>query len=301
MPRRAGAALVAAGLFGMFAISSSLSPLTASAAAEPDRQAKLRQLTKEAAELAKAYRGEIATLDDTRKAAERADARVKRLKADLVKAERKVAEFAQTTYMSGGIDSVQIFSMQSDLGTASTLAYLTDEKAERLTRVNRLIAEQKKAAKTADQRVDQLRKDIKELQGKQREVEKLLAKFGFQTPDAGTGLTSRMVSIRNLIMQNFPMPFGVGCFRAGDFGEHGKGRACDFMISSGGRMPDASAKARGDALAEWCVANGRKLGIMYIIWQQKYYDIRTGAAPKMMANRGSNTANHYDHVHVSVL
>ncbi|GAA1006061.1 hypothetical protein Aple_041050 [Acrocarpospora pleiomorpha] len=294
MRRWSGSALIAVGLFGMFALPSSVT-------AEPDRQAQLRKLTKDAAALAKAYRGEIASLDDTRKAAERADARVKKLKADLVTAEQKVAQFAQTTYMGGGIDSVQIFSMQSDLSSVSTLAYLNSSKTERLNNVTRLIAEQKKAAKTADQRVEQLKKDIKELQGKQREVEKLLAKFGFQTPDAGTGLTSRMVSIRNLIMQNFPMPFGVGCFRAGDFGEHGKGRACDFMISSGGRMPDASAKARGDALAQWCVANGRRLGIMYIIWQQKYYDIRTGAAPKMMANRGSNTANHYDHVHVSVL
>jgi phage host-nuclease inhibitor protein Gam len=292
--RWSGSALIAVGLFGMFAMPSSVT-------AEPDRQAQLRKLTKEAAALSKAYRGEIASLDDTRKAAERAEARVKKLKADLVTAEQKVAQFAQTTYMGGGIDSVQIFSMQSDLSSVATLAYLNDSKTERLNNVTRLIAEQKKAAKSADQRVDQLKKDIKELQGKQREVEKLLAKFGFQAPDAGTGLTARMVSIRNLIMQNFPMPFGVGCFRAGDFGEHGKGRACDFMISTGGRMPDASAKARGDALAEWCVANGRRLGIMYIIWQQKYYDIRTGAAPKMMANRGSNTANHYDHVHVSVL
>ncbi|GAA0992765.1 hypothetical protein GCM10009555_082360 [Acrocarpospora macrocephala] len=294
MRRWSGSALIAVGLFGMFALPSSVT-------AEPDRQAQLRKLTKDAAALAKAYRGEIASLDDTRKAAERADARVKKLKADLITAEQKVAQFAQTAYMGGGFDSAQIFSMQSDLSSVATLAYLNDSKTERLNNVTRLIAEQKKAAEAADQRVDQLKKDIKELQGKQREVEKLLAKFGFQTPDAGTGLTSRMVSIRNLIMQNFPMPFGVGCFRAGDSGEHGKGRACDFMISTGGRMPDASAKARGDALAQWCVANGRRLGIMYIIWQQKYYDIRTGAAPKMMANRGSNTANHYDHVHVSVL
>ncbi|GAA0382944.1 hypothetical protein Acor_57840 [Acrocarpospora corrugata] len=294
MRRWSGSALVAVGLVGLLAMPSA-------GAAEPDRQAELRRLTKEAAALSKAYRGEIATLDDTRKAAEKADSRVKKLKADLIKAEQKVAQFAQTSYMSGGIDSVQIFSMQADLGSVSTLAYLTDEKTERLNSVTRLIADQKKAAKAADLRVAQLKKDIKELQGKQRQVEKLLAKFGFQTPDAGTGLTARMVSIRNLIMQNFPMPFGVGCFRAGDFGEHGKGRACDFMISTGGRMPDASAKARGDALAKWCVANGQRLGIMYIIWQQKYYDIRTGAAPKMMSNRGSNTANHYDHVHVSVL
>ena len=40
---------------------------------------------------------------------------------------------------------------------------------------------------------------------------------------------------------------------------------------------------------------------MYIIWRQRYYDIRTGAGWRMMADRGGVTANHYDHVHVSVL
>ncbi|WP_214108431.1 hypothetical protein [Acrocarpospora catenulata] len=296
--RRWWGSAVAASVLGVLTVSA-----TASTAhvAEPDRTAQLRKLTQQAADLSKAYRGEIATLDDTRKAAERADARVKRLKTELVVAQRKVAEMAQTAYMGGGMDGVQVFSAKSDLNSVATLAYLSSEKTERLASVGRLVDQSKKAAAAADKRIDQLKKEIKELQSKQREVEKLLAKFGFQTPDAGTGLTSRMVSVRDQIMRNFPMPFGVGCFRSGDPGEHGKGRACDFMMSTGGRMPDATAKARGDALAAWCVANGRRLGIMYIIWQQRYYDIRTGAAPKMMANRGSNTANHYDHVHVSVL
>ena len=40
---------------------------------------------------------------------------------------------------------------------------------------------------------------------------------------------------------------------------------------------------------------------MYIIWQQRYYDIRTGGGWRMMSDRGGATANHYDHVHVSVL
>lgn len=291
--RRALVALVVSGLLLSLCVSPS--------AAEPDRQARLNKLTKQAADLEKAYRGEIATLEDTRKAAQRADARVKKLRRDLGVAQRRVVQFAQTSYMGGGLDTVSIFSMSSDPGNAATLTYLSSEKVERLGNVRRLIDRQKQAAKEADQKVDQLEQDIKELKAKQRDVEKLLAKFGFQTPDAGSGLTARMVSIRNAIMAQFPMPYGVGCFRAGDFGEHGKGRACDFMMSSGGRMAAGADKARGDALLQWCITNGRALGIMYVIWQQKYYDIRTGAPGKMMANRGGATANHYDHVHVSVL
>ncbi|WP_066362930.1 coiled-coil domain-containing protein [Herbidospora mongoliensis] len=291
--RRALACLLASGLLLALCVSPT--------AAEPDQQAKLNKLTKQAADLAKAYRGEIATLDDTRKDAEKAGARVKKLKRDLGAAERRAVQFAQTSYMGGGVDAVSIFSLAADPAQAATLAWLSSEKVERLGNVQRLIDRQKQAAKEAGLKLDQLEKDIKELKAKQKDVEKLLSKFGFQTPDAGNGLTARMVSIRAAIMAQFPMPYGVGCFRAGDFGEHGKGRACDFMMSGGGGSAGGNNKARGDALLQWCITNGRALGIMYVIWQQKYYDIRTGAPGKMMADRGGATANHYDHVHVSVL
>jgi prefoldin subunit 5 len=260
-----------------------------SAQAAPDRQAQLRRLTKQAADLAKAYRGEIVNLEDAKKDAEKATARVRKLKRDLATAEEQV-----------GLDA-QMFTMGPSLGPLSTMLYLSSEKTERLTNINRLITQQKKAAKDADKKIDKLEDDIKELQSKRRQVERLLAKFGFQQPDAGSGLTSRMINVRNAIMQNFPMPFGVGCLRPGDPGEHGKGRACDFMMSGGGRTPDAVAKERGDALAQWCIDHASEYGIMYIIWQQRFYDMRTGAGWRMMSDRGSITANHYDHVHLSVL
>ncbi|GAB1822099.1 coiled-coil domain-containing protein [Herbidospora sp. RD11066] len=291
--RRSLAAVLVSGLL----LGLSVSPT----AAEPDRQAKLNKLTKQAADLAKAYRGEIATLDDTRKDAEKAESKVKKLKRDLTAAQRRAVQFAQTSYMGGGLETVSLFAMSSDPASAATLAYLSTEKVERLGNVKRLIDKQKLAAKEADLKLDQLEKDIKELKSKQKDVEKLLAKFGFQTPGSPDGLTARMVSIRAAIQAQFPMPYGVGCLRPGDFGEHGKGRACDFMMSGGGSSAAGDNKARGDALLQWCLTNGRALGIMYVIWQQKYYDIRTGAPGKMMADRGGATANHYDHVHVSVL
>jgi hypothetical protein len=39
---------------------------------------------------------------------------------------------------------------------------------------------------------------------------------------------------------------------------------------------------------------------MYVIWEQKIWDSRNpGAGWKPMADRGSITQNHYDHVHIS--
>ncbi|MEV0970395.1 coiled-coil domain-containing protein [Microtetraspora glauca] len=287
------------GLAVMF--TALLGALTAPGAqAAPDEQAKLKKLTQDAADLAKAYRGEIVSLDDTMKLAKNASARLTKLKRSQIKAEQRVAMFAQTSYMGGGFDASELMLPQTDLGTYSIMSYLSSEKTQHLNSIKTLIAEQKKAAKDADAKIAKLERHIKELKAKQREVEEKLAKFGFQTPGSASGLTQRLITLRGIVMQSFPMPFGVGCLRVGDPGEHGKGRACDFMMSNG-RMPDPVAKARGDALAQWCIDNADKYGIMYIIWQQRFYDMRTGAGWRMMSDRGGITANHYDHVHVSVL
>ncbi|MEN3534559.1 hypothetical protein AAH991_05550 [Microbispora sp. ZYX-F-249] len=271
------------------------------AEAEPDQQAKLRKLTQEAAALQKEYRGEILSLEDAKRAAQKASGRSKKLQADLRLAQRQVAAFAQSSYMTGGADASQLFSLSADPSSLAMLSYLGTARTERLNSVKDLVAKQKKAALAAAGEIDKLQAHIKQLKSRRGEVERLMAKYGFQTPDAGSGLTQRMVSTRNAIMGQFPMPFGVGCLRPGDPGEHGKGRACDFMMSSGGRMPDAVAKERGDALAQWCIQHASEYGIMYIIWQQRFYDMRTGAGWRMMSDRGGITANHYDHVHVSVL
>lgn len=272
------------------------------ALANPDRQAKLTQLTRQAKQLEKAYRGEIQSLEEAKRAVRRADARAKAVRASLARAQRNLTRYAQTSYMSSGIDPTQMVTFGGgDLGPVTTLSHIATERAEQLNRLNAMAREAKKAEKAADDKVEELKKNIAELQRKRREVERLLARFGFQQPDAGTGLTPRMIAVRNEIMANFPMPYGVGCLRRGDPGEHGVGRACDFMMAPGGRHASGADLARGDAVAEWCIRNGRRVGIMYIIWRQRYYDIRTGSGWRMMADRGSPTANHYDHVHVSVL
>ncbi|MFB9963483.1 coiled-coil domain-containing protein [Sinosporangium siamense] len=293
--------LMAVGLPG----ASALAPALVLERHSPDRQSKIRRLTLEAAALSKAYRGEIRTLDDARDEAKKADRRADRLTRQVAGAERELVHIARTSYMSGGLDAIQLFGLQGEatqaMSNMALVTHLAGERAQRTTHLKTLLKEANAARKTADQKIDKLERDIAKLKTKRRDVERLLAKFGFQEPDAGSGLTARMVTIRNEIMANFPMPYGVGCLRPGDPGEHGKGRACDFMTSPGGRVSTGDDEARGDALAQWCINNGRRLGIMYIIWKQRYYDIRTGGGWDTMSDRGGATANHYDHVHVSVL
>ena len=75
-------------------------------------------------------------------------------------------------------------------------------------------------------------------------------------------------------------------------GEHGEGRAVDAMISD---------SALGDEVAEWLRENHEELGVSEVIWAQQIWTVqRSGDGWRDMEDRGSDTANHYDHVHVTV-
>ncbi len=110
-----------------------------------------------------------------------------------------------------------------------------------------------------------------------------------------------MIQVRDEIDRRFgPFP-AIGCYRPGNDGEHPLGRACDFMLSSGSVMPSGPWVQRGYDLAAWAQANASRLGIMYIIYRQRIWDIRMASSGWVpMQDRGSITANHFDHVHISV-
>jgi len=72
--------------------------------------------------------------------------------------------------------------------------------------------------------------------------------------------------------------------------DHPRGLALDFMTYAD--------TGKGNALVNYLVPNAGHFGVKYIIWQQR---INEGGGWKGMANRGSPTANHMDHPHVSFL
>jgi hypothetical protein len=49
------------------------------------------------------------------------------------------------------------------------------------------------------------------------------------------------------------------------------------------------------------IDNAGRLSLMYVIWKQRIWDTRSGGGWRQMEDRGSVTANHFDHPHVSVL
>ncbi len=70
--------------------------------------------------------------------------------------------------------------------------------------------------------------------------------------------------------------------------DHPRGYATDFMVYTD--------KAKGDAIAADALANWSRYGVKYVIWRQR---INEGDGWSLMEDRGSPTANHMDHVHIS--
>jgi hypothetical protein len=82
--------------------------------------------------------------------------------------------------------------------------------------------------------------------------------------------------------------------RPGLIGVAGRGRVSDHPL---GYALDLMARgAEGDRIAACAVRNREALGISYVIWKQR---IDYGSGWEPMADRGSATENHVDHVHIS--
>jgi hypothetical protein len=106
------------------------------------------------------------------------------------------------------------------------------------------------------------------------------------------GLTRDAIRVHRALCARYPQISAFGGLRPGDSGFHGSGRALDSMISN---------STIGWNIARWVRANASKLGASEVIYYQKIWTVqRSSEGWRPMADRGSRTANHYDHVHVSV-
>lgn len=101
------------------------------------------------------------------------------------------------------------------------------------------------------------------------------------------GLGDNASKVCSAVRSNFGIT-DIGGFRAGA-GDHGSGKAVDVMVSG----------SRGDAVAQWAIDNMSSYNITYVIWKQRIW-LAGASGWRSMEDRGSVTANHYDHVHISV-
>jgi hypothetical protein len=103
-----------------------------------------------------------------------------------------------------------------------------------------------------------------------------------------SGVSPNIVAVHEAVCANFPEITTYGTFR-GD-GEHAEGLAVDIMVSGD----------RGWQVAEFVRAHYSELGVSYIMYSQRIWSVeRSSEGWRYVEDRGSATANHYDHVHVT--
>lgn len=100
------------------------------------------------------------------------------------------------------------------------------------------------------------------------------------------GTEPHVAQVGNHILRKFGADSVGGRDGRSGTSDHPSGLALDFMVET----------ATGNALADYVLANRSAFGVKYVIWRQRYNE---GGGWSMMTDRGSVTANHYDHVHVS--
>lgn len=105
------------------------------------------------------------------------------------------------------------------------------------------------------------------------------------------------VRVARAIAAVFPDVETIGGWRPVDaYDDHPSGRAADVMI------PDYAAPDGvdlGNRIADYVMANKDLFQVEYIIWRQQY---RPAAGDgNTMDDRGSDTQNHFDHVHITTV
>ena len=103
------------------------------------------------------------------------------------------------------------------------------------------------------------------------------------------GLKPDTIRVHRAVCTVFPQIQRYGGLGGG--GEHAAGRALDIMTKD---------LEIGTAIANMARQYWRELGVSQIIWQQHIWTAeRGGDSWRPMDSRGSDTANHKDHVHIT--
>lgn len=280
-------------------------------------KAQLAKLTKKVDRLIEEYGAKREELGKARQAEKVAAERLKQAEEAFAKASRQVGDIAQMRYQAAD-PSLMRFMFGDDINGAALLEQLAAEEAAHLDGYAEIRDDRKKAAQEAAALTKRISEQAADVDRRRKEAEKLIDQIEKkldqliptsgkrangtwipQLPGGPDNITPRTRVLRDEIRERFALRFPIGCYRAGSSGEHPLGRACDFMLSSGGTMPTPENLALGDRICQWAIDNAGKLGVKYVIFKQRIYNMSfPGWRP--MADRGSITQNHWDHVHISM-
>lgn len=104
-----------------------------------------------------------------------------------------------------------------------------------------------------------------------------------------SGLSAAAVQVHRSVCAAFPEVTAYGGLRSD--GDHSQGLALDIMASG----------SLGDQIADFVRGNSGDLGVSEVLWSQQIWTVqRASEGWRSFEDRGSDTANHDDHVHVTV-
>ncbi|MGW0160868.1 glycoside hydrolase [Mycobacterium sp. NPDC003323] len=108
------------------------------------------------------------------------------------------------------------------------------------------------------------------------------------------GLQVKTIWVARAISMMFPEIATIGGYRQDPLRWHPNGLAIDVMI------PDHNSEQGielGNQIAGLALANAERWGVIHVIWRQGFYP--GIGAPSWTADYGSETLNHFDHIHIA--
>lgn len=109
-----------------------------------------------------------------------------------------------------------------------------------------------------------------------------------------SGLQIKTIWVARAISMMYPEITTIGGYRQDALKWHPNGLAIDVMI------PDYHSDEGielGNQIAGLALANAERWGVIHVIWRQGFYP--GIGAPSWTADYGSETLNHFDHVHIA--
>ncbi|WP_161971564.1 SH3 domain-containing protein [Acidipropionibacterium jensenii] len=120
------------------------------------------------------------------------------------------------------------------------------------------------------------------------------------TANGSSGLSGLRPSAKGIVNRTitaFPQIRTIYGVRADSIADHPSGHAVDLMLPRGSRD-----SALGQQIAAYFRAHAQELGVQYIMYNKQIWNIsRDSEGWRAVADRGSETANHMDHVHITTI
>lgn len=310
---RAGRAALSVGAVSL----ALLLTVPGAAYAEPDDEIDIDALNERAEELEESYGGELLQYNEIKDRVEDAQEDLEEIEERLEGSRSGVSSIASAQYKNNnGFDPAMQVVFSSDpedmFADAATLTYLGQSQSEQISELIETRDEQEEVTTDLTEELEEAAELVDSLEEQRDDVEAEIEEYEEsqipETPGNGTipesamgggweSTTARMAGIRDDIIMAYGAPYPVGCWRP-SADDHGDGRACDFMMSSGGAIPSAENNSLGDQISQYAINNADRLGVDYVIWKQRIWH-RSNRQWVAMNDRGGTTANHYDHVHIS--